>query len=102
MRNDYSIDDVTFEERDTQIFNIPDTKTKLSTLQNYFFPRMEMLLRSTLDLVAEVYNVDPYERMTFVYCPNHRVKAKENVDHGFVHIGISAKRGKCSTLEGGI
>ena len=90
---DANIDEVIFEERDTQIFNIPDTKTKLSTLQNYFFPRLEMLLRYTLDVVAEVYDVNPYERMTFVYCPSHRDKAKENKDFGMVHIGIGAKRG---------
>lgn len=88
-----SIDEVIFEEKDTQIFNIPDTKTKLSTLQNYFFPRLEILLRYTLDIVAQVYNVNPYERMTFVYCPSHRDKAKENKDFDMVHIGVCAKRG---------
>jgi hypothetical protein len=87
-----NIQEVIFEERDTQIFNIPDTKTKLSTLQNYFFPRLEMLLRYTLDIVADVYDVNPYERMTFVYCPSHREKAKENKDYGFVHIGVGGKR----------
>jgi hypothetical protein len=87
-----NIDEVIFEERDTQIFNIPDTKTKLSTLQNYFFPRLEMLLRYTLDIVADVYDINPYERMSFVYCPNHRNKAKENKDYGVVHIGVAGKR----------
>ena len=93
MQNSHSIREVIFEERDTQIFNIPDTKTRLSTLQNYFFPRLETLLRYTLDVVAQVYDVNPYERMTFSYSPSHRDKAKENKDYGFVHIGIVAKRG---------
>ena len=93
MQNSHSIREVIFEERDTQIFNIPDTKTRLSTLQNYFFPRLETLLRYTLDVVALVYDVNPYERMTFAYSPSHRDKAKENKDYGFVHIGIIAKRG---------
>jgi hypothetical protein len=87
-----SIDKLIFEKRDTQIFNIPDTKTRLSTLQNYFFPRLEILLRHTLDVVADVYHVNPYDRMTFVYCPSHREKAKENKDYGFVHIGVAGKR----------
>ena len=93
MQGANSIDEVIFEERDAQIFNIPDTKTKLSTLQNYFFPRLEMLLRYALDNVAQVYDVNPYERMTFVYCPSHRDKAKENKDFEMVHIGVGAKRG---------
>lgn len=87
------IDKLIFEERDTQIFNIPDTKTKLSTLQNYFFPRLEILLRFSLEVVTQVYGVNPYERMTFVYCPSHRAKAKENKDVETVHIGVAAKRG---------
>jgi len=93
VQNSHSIREVIFEERDTQIFNIPDTKTRLSTLQNYFFPRLETLLRYTLDVVAQVYDVNPYERMTFSYSPSHRDKAKENKDYGFVHIGVVAKRG---------
>ncbi|MFN4774380.1 MAG: HNH endonuclease [Pseudanabaena sp.] len=93
MKSTNNIDEVIFEERDIQIFNIHDTKTRLSTLQNYFFPRMDILLRYTLDIIAEVYDVNPYERMTFVHCPNHRDKAKENKDFGMVHIGVGAKRG---------
>ncbi|HLO51902.1 MAG TPA: HNH endonuclease [Kamptonema sp.] len=94
MEGTNSIDEVIFEERDSQIFSIPDTKTRLSTLQNYFFPRLEMLLRYTLDVVTEVYDVNPYEKMTFVYCPSHRDKAKENKDLGMVYMGVGAKRGK--------
>jgi hypothetical protein len=94
MKLTNSINEVIFEERDIQIFRIPDIKTRLSTLQNYFFPRLEMLLRYTLEIVADVYDVNPYEMMTFVYCPSHRDKAKENIDFGVVHIGVSAKRGK--------
>ena len=93
MQKSHSFREVIFEERDTQIFNIPDTKIRLSTLQNYFFPRLETLLRYTLDVVAQVYDVNPYERMTFAYSPSHRDKAKENKDYCFVHIGIIAKRG---------
>jgi len=93
VQDSHSIREVIFEERDTQIFKIPDTKTRLSTLQNYFFPRLETLLRYTLDVVAQAYDVNPYERMTFSYSPSHRDTAKENKDYGFVHIGVVAKRG---------
>lgn len=94
MVNISSIHDVIFEERDTQIFNIPDIKTKLSTLQHYFFPRMESLLRFSLEQVSRVYGVNPYDRMTFVYRPNHRTKAKDNINCDIVHVGVGAKRGR--------
>ncbi len=86
------IAEIEFEERDAQIFRIPDTKTKLDTLQKYFFPRLEFLLRHTLARVQEMYDVNPYERMTFVYTPRHRKDAKKNLDYGRVSVGLSGKR----------
>lgn len=94
MQGTKNINAVVFEERDIQIFRIPDIKTKLSTLQNYFFPRLEILLHHALENIIKIYGVNPYDRMTFVYCPNHRQKAKENTDYDIVHIGVAAKRGK--------
>ncbi|MCU0544066.1 MAG: HNH endonuclease [Oscillatoriaceae cyanobacterium Prado104] len=84
--------EVTFELIDSEIFKIPDTRTRLDTLQNYFFPRLEILLRDTLDIVQKVYGVNPYESMTFSYRPNHRKDATVNKDIvGDVHIGIHGK-----------
>jgi hypothetical protein len=62
VQDRHSIHEIIFEDRDTQIFNIPEAKTKLSTLQNYFFPRLEILLRYALDIVAQVYNVNPMKK----------------------------------------
>ena len=45
------IEGLAFELKDIEIFKIPDTKTRLATLQNYFFPRLEILLKFTLGLV---------------------------------------------------
>jgi hypothetical protein len=87
-----SIDDVAFELKDIEIFRIPDTKTRIATVQNYFFPRLEILLRFTLEMIQEIYGVNPYEKMTFVYYPSNRPKARENRDFDWVHIGLSGKR----------
>lgn len=87
-----SLFDLVFEMKDTEIFKIPDTKTRIATVQNYFFPRLEVLIHETLDLIQEVYGVNPYETMTFVYYPNNRKTAKDNEDFHWVHIGLSGKR----------
>lgn len=88
-----SLAELTFEERDLAVFNIPDLKTRLDTIQNYFFPRLEILLKQSLELVQEIYNVNPYERMTFLYTPSHRKDAKNNrQDYPYVRIGIGGKR----------
>ncbi|MGM9508795.1 HNH endonuclease [Larkinella sp. GY13] len=83
---------IIFEARDIEIFSIPDTKTKLNTLQNYFFPRMKRLLDEALLQVKEAYHIDPFERYNFVYSPSHRKEAKSNRDTDLVLIGISGKR----------
>ena len=87
-----TMDDIIFESRDIEIFNIPDTKTKLNTLQNYFFPRLQRLLDVALLLIKEVYKIDPLERYTFVYRPSHRKDAKVNADYSEVYIGIGGRR----------
>jgi hypothetical protein len=65
------IRDIRFEAKDAEVFRIPDTKTRLDTLQNYFFPRLEGLLRDTVDLIQEVYGINPYEQMTITTRPRH-------------------------------
>ena len=87
-------DEILFEPRDTEIFKIPDIKTKIATVQNYFFPRLEHLLRETLYMVAKIYDINPYEHVSFVYRPSNRKTAKENYDFAEVYIGISGKKSK--------
>ncbi|KAA9341139.1 HNH endonuclease [Larkinella humicola] len=81
-----------FEARDTEIFSIPDTKTKLNTLQNYFFPRLKRLLDEALLQVKEAYHIDPFEKYNFIYSPSHRKEAKSNRDTDLVLIGVSGRR----------
>jgi len=82
-----------FEPKDLAIFNIPDTHARLNALQNYFFPRLDILLTQSLELIQEIYKVNPYERMTILRTPNHRKDAKANKeDRPYVRIGIGGKR----------
>ena len=86
------IEEVSFEKRDIEIFQIKDIKTKLDTIRNYFFPRFEIVLFKALDLVEDIYGINPYESMTIISNPNHRKDAKKNIDYHKAHIGISGKR----------
>jgi 5-methylcytosine-specific restriction endonuclease McrA len=85
------IADIRFEVKDVEIFSIPDIKTRLDTLQNYFFPRLEGLMHDTVELIQEIYGLYPYDRMTITYRPSHRAKARRNVDYGEVHIGLRGR-----------
>src|ERR671925_1609651 len=86
------IHELRFEEKDAEIFKIADTKTRLDTLQNYFFPRLEILLQDTLALKQDIYGVNPYERVTVTSRPQHRKNARQNRDLGEVHVGLTGKR----------
>lgn len=82
-----------FEQEDLKIFKIPDPRTRLDTIQNYFFPRLEVLLRQSLELVQEIYGVNAYERMTVLYTPSHRKDARATKeDRPYVRVGIGGKR----------
>ncbi len=87
-----SIEDVAFEQRDVEIFNIPDEKTRATTLQSYFFPRLEVLLRHTLGMVQAIYEVNPYEYTSFVFQPSPREKAGKTFGYTEAHIGIAGQR----------
>lgn len=84
--------DLQFEARDTEIFIIPETKTKLNTLQNYFFPRLQKLLDTALAEVKKAYQLDVFDRYTFIYSPSHRKEAKNNKDTDKVLIGLCGRR----------
>src|SRR3989442_5197231 len=68
----------------TLLYHIPviriGSKTRIATVQNYFFPRLEILLRFTLEMIQEIYDVNPYEKMTFVYYPSNNPTARQNRD----------------------
>ncbi|MFD2937086.1 HNH endonuclease [Spirosoma flavum] len=84
--------DLQFESRDTEIFVIPDTKTKLNTIQNYFFPRLQKLLDSALIEIKTAYKLDPFDRYSYIYSPSHRKEAKTNRDTDIVLIGLCGRR----------
>lgn len=99
-RKTLSSEKLCFESKDLEIFKIPDLKTRLDALQNYFFPRLDNLLTKSLELVQEIYGINPYERMTILRTPNHRKDALENKeDRPFVRIGVGGKRKSGRSLE---
>jgi HNH endonuclease len=86
------ITNIRFEAKDVEIFRIPHIKTRLDTLQNYFFPRLELLLHNTVDLIQKVYSVTAYEQMTVTARPRHRKQAGRSLDTGVVYMGLTGKR----------
>jgi hypothetical protein len=83
----------TTPQEDLKILKISDPRTRLDTIQNYFFPRLEVFLQQSLELVQEIYNINPYEQMAILYTPSHRKDAKlTKEDRPYVRIGVGGKR----------
>lgn len=98
MKKYSHISEVSFDQRDIEIFKIQDLKTRIATTQNYFFPRLEFLVRESLSIVQEVYKINPYEHMTIVSRPANRLDAISNTEFDEVYMGISGKKPKDKPL----
>jgi hypothetical protein len=90
--NPSNVNEIEFDEQDIEVFKIPDVKERIAALQDHFFPRLELLVKDSIELIKEIYGVDPYETMTDVYTPSNRTNAVTNKLHGLVHVGLSGKR----------
>ena len=90
--NPSNVNEIEFDEQDIEVFKIPDVKERIAALQTHFFPRLELLVKDSLELIAEIYGVEPYDVMTDVYTPSNRKDAATNKVHGLVHVGLSGKR----------
>jgi hypothetical protein len=98
MKKFAGITEVSFDQHDIEIFKIEDIKTRIATTQNYFFPRLEYLIRGSLLLAQEVYQTNPYEMMTIVSRPANRADAISNTEFEEVYMGISGKKPKGKQL----
>ena len=89
--NPSNVNEIEFDEKDIEVFKIPDVNERIDTLQKHFFPRLELLIKDSLELVEEVYGIDPYLEMRNAHRPNNRKKAAIKTQDGSVYVGISGK-----------
>ena len=87
-----NVSEIEFDEQDIEVFKILDVKERIAALQNHFFPRLKLLVKDSIELITEIYGVEPYEKMTDVKKPSNRPKAATNTEYGLVYVGISGRR----------
>jgi hypothetical protein len=90
--NPSNVNEIEFDEKDIEVFKILDVKERIATLQKHFFPRLKLLVKDSLELITEIYGVEPYDEMSEVKTPNNRPNAVTNTEYGLVCVGISGKR----------
>jgi len=85
--NPTNVNEIEFDEQDTDLFKIDNIKECVATLRSRFFPRLELLIKDSLELIEEIYGIDPYIGMSTNYSPG-----KETNEVYAVSIGRSGKR----------
>lgn len=94
-----SIAELSLTLQDLDIFRIPDRRTRVATLQNYFFPRLEVLLRHTLQLLPGKSAIDPVQACSFVYHPFPRDETESPRYIDEVYMGIAGRRRRDRFLQ---
>ena len=93
--NPSNVNEIEFDEQDIDVFKIPDVKERIDALQKHFFPRLELLVKDSLELIREIYGVEPYDVMTDVMTdvkrPSNRPNAATNTEYEIVCVGLSGK-----------
>jgi hypothetical protein len=85
-------EDFFFKLEDLKAFQIRDPKERVAQLRDTFFPRLELLVKYSSNLIWEIYGVNPDEQMTYIYRPSNRKDAEVNHVPDYVHVGLSGKR----------
>ena len=89
--NPSNVNEIEFDEQDIDVFKIPDVKERIDALQKHFSPRLELLVKDSLDFIREIYGVEPYDVMTDVKRPSNRPNAATNTEYEIVCVGLSGK-----------
>jgi hypothetical protein len=90
--NPNHISEIYFEEKDLDILEIQDIKERIATIRRHFFPRLELLMKDSLQCVEQVYGIDSSIGMGNLSSPNNRKDAAKNTGADRVRVGISGKR----------
>ena len=95
--NPSNINEIEFDEQDIEVFKIPDVKERIDKIKKHFFPRLELLLKSSLTAVENICDIYPYEYMGSIARPNNK-KAFANTKANYAVVGISGKRRNSNNL----
>lgn len=90
--NPTKLQELSFTLEDLELFNIPDDKECVLALQKHFFPRLEYLLKESLDLTERFYKVDARAGMSTALTPSNRLNTSTIRRPEFVSIAHTGQR----------
>lgn len=90
--NPVNVNEIEFDQKDLAVFEIKDIKERIAIIRKHFFPRLELLRKSSLGLVETIYDIDSSIGMGNISSPNNRKDATTNTGGDRASLGISGKR----------
>lgn len=92
MTNSESETKIFLEAESLEAFKLTSPKEKVEALEATFRKPLESLVDDCLDLIQEIYQVEPNEKMTKVYKPSNRKDAEVNTVADVAYVGLSGHR----------
>ncbi|WP_024546515.1 hypothetical protein [Picosynechococcus sp. NKBG15041c] len=84
--------ELSFTLEDLEIFKIQNDRECVLALQKHFFPRLEYLLKESLDLTQQLYGIDVRTGMTTSLSPKNRLNTAKVQRPEAVMIAHTGKR----------
>ena len=92
------LNDISFDEEDKNLFQVPDARLRAEALQHSILPRLHAVLNESIALIREIYGLEALEDSIVSYYPHFRTKRTKELEllypHAFVGLGGKREKGK--------
>jgi len=89
--------EVSFDEQDANLFEVPDPRLRADALKHSILPRLHVVLNEAAAKVQSILRVDPFEDSTVSYSPHFRPGRRQNevtILYDWAYAGLGGKRTK--------
>lgn len=88
------LNDISFDEEDKNLFQVPDARLRAEALQHSILPRLHAVLNESIALIREIYGLEALEDSLISYYPHFRPKRTKELDLLYLQafVGMGGQR----------
>jgi hypothetical protein len=86
--------DISFDDEDKNLFQVPDARLRAEALQHSILPRLHAVLNESIALAREIYDVEALDDSIISYYPHFRPNRTRELNHLYedAFCGLGGKR----------
>ncbi|MGH7961424.1 MAG: hypothetical protein ACRERD_06300 [Candidatus Binatia bacterium] len=86
--------DITFDEQDRNLFQVPDARLRADALKHSLLPRLHLVLNEGIATIRQVYGVEALDDSIVSFYPHFRQKRERELEHLYENafVGLGGKR----------